>query len=129
MKSFWMITSSWQNVENIHILFPRKETSVRKCYVKFVFWKVFKNSIKPLISPFLVMLLTFFSLKSTQIEICISNAFQGHSNGTLALELSKIFHGPGTEICKDTILLLRSYKKYSYKRFMTLVFFYILIKV
>ena len=54
-----MITSSRQNV----VKFTRptsKEGENNKCYVKYVFWKVFKNSVQLLIGPFLVMLLTFF---------------------------------------------------------------------
>ena len=43
-----------------------------KCYVKFVFGEVFKNSIKLLISPLLVMLQTFYS-KSTQRQIGYSS--------------------------------------------------------
>ena len=44
-----------------------------KPYVKYVFWKAFKNSIKLLTSPFLVTFQTFF----------IRGALKGHSKSTL----------------------------------------------
>ena len=37
-----------------------KEGENNKYFGKYVFWKAFKNSIKLLMSPFLVMLQTFF---------------------------------------------------------------------
>ena len=44
-----------------------------KCYVRYVFWKVFKNSIKLLTSPFLLTLQNLFTRR----------ALKGHSKGTL----------------------------------------------
>ena len=67
-----------------------------RCYVKYVFWKNFKNSIKLLKSPFIVMLQTFFYL-SSQWEIGHSHwtprafegdtlrSLQGHSKSTWSL--------------------------------------------
>ena len=67
------------------------------CYVKYVFWQIFKNSIKLLKSPFIVMLQTFFYLKSSQWEIGHSHwtprafegdtlrSLQGHSKSTWSL--------------------------------------------
>ena len=67
------------------------ESENNKCYVKNISWKVFKNSIKLLTSPFLVMLQTFFYSMSTQREIVHSKdtwrAFE-HSKGTWALSHS-----------------------------------------
>ena len=44
-----------------------------KCYVRYAFWKVFKNSIKLLTSPFLLTLQNLFTRR----------ALKGHSKGTL----------------------------------------------
>ena len=44
-----------------------------KCYVRYIFWKVFKNSIKLLTSPFLLTLQNLFTRR----------ALKGHSKGTL----------------------------------------------
>ena len=52
--------------------FISREEKKNKGYVKYVFWKVFKNSIKLLTSSFPVILQTFFIQKS-------------HSKGNLAL--------------------------------------------
>ena len=69
-----MITSSWQDLVTFRHLISN-EGDNNKCYVGFVFWKVFKNPIKLLTSPFLVMLQTFL--------------LEEHSKGTWALRHSK----------------------------------------
>ena len=53
-------------------------------YIKYIFGKVFKNSIKLLKSPFLVMLLIFFS-KSTKGKLGALRAILGYF-GIRALE-------------------------------------------
>ena len=69
-KVFETPVNGWQNmVEFTHLI--SKEGDNNKCYVKFVFWKVFKNSMKLLASPFFVILQTF----STQ------RALKRHSKG------------------------------------------------
>ena len=77
MKSLSIITCDQQNVIKFTHLIS-KDGENNKGFVKYVFWKVFKKFVKPLMSPFLIMLQTFFYLKRTQMKI-------EHSNGTLSL--------------------------------------------
>ena len=55
-----MVSSDQQSVAKFTHLVS-KEGENNTCYVKYVFWKVFKNSVKVLTSPFLVMLQTYFT--------------------------------------------------------------------
>ena len=80
-----MITSSWQDLVTFRHLISN-EGDNNKCYVGFVFWKVFKNPIKLLTSPFLVMLQTFL------LEEHSKGRELGHS-GTRRRE---IWHTKGT---------------------------------
>ena len=75
LKPLSIITSGWQNVVKIYTSYFEKRRKQKKLnkgvysekpYIK----TLFKNSIKLLASPFLVMLQTFYS-KSTQKKICL----------------------------------------------------------
>ena len=56
----------------------KKYRENNKCYVKYVFWKVFKNSIKLSTSPFLVILQTFFIWRALERKLGTQRAL-GHS--------------------------------------------------
>ena len=62
-----MITSGWQKVVKFTHLISKGDSN--KCYVKFVFQKVFKNSIALLTSPFLVILQTFFTQRALKDKL------------------------------------------------------------
>ena len=56
-----------------------KERDNNKCYVKYVLWKVFKDCIKLLASPSLVMLQTFFTQRALKGKLGTRNwALEGH---------------------------------------------------
>ena len=76
-----MITSGWQSVVKLAHLISKKRDN-NKCYVKFVFWKVFKSSIKLLYIPFLVILHTFFTGRSLIGKLGTQRSLHGHSMGT-----------------------------------------------
>ena len=65
-----------------------KEGESNKFHVKYVFWKVFKNSIKLLASPFIVMLQTFFSRRAPKGKLGTQRALKWYL-GTWALEYLK----------------------------------------
>ena len=60
-----------------------KEGENNKCYVKYVFFKVFKNSVKLLMNLFLVMLRPFFTHTALKGKLNTQRALQGNSKGTL----------------------------------------------
>ena len=63
-----MITSEWQNVVKVTHLIS-KEIGNNKYYVKYVFRKVFENSIKLLKGPFLVMFQNFLIRRALKGEL------------------------------------------------------------
>ena len=69
-------------------MFPRKEKTIRVIQ-KYVFWKVFKNPIKLLTSPFLVMFQTFFTQRTLKGILGTHRALKKRSKGTLALGHSR----------------------------------------
>ena len=92
MKSLSIITCDQQNVIKFTHLIS-KEGENNKGFVKYVFWKVFKKFVKPLMSPFLIMLQTFFLLKENSNENWAlkwhskftQRTLKGQSKGTWAL--------------------------------------------
>ena len=57
-----------------------------KCYVRYVFWKVFKKSIKLLTSPFLLMLQNLFTRRALKDHSKGTlRSLQGHSKGNWAI--------------------------------------------
>ena len=59
-----------------------KETENNKCYVKYIFWKVFKNPIKLWKSPFPVMLQNFLTKRALKGHLRTRRGFQGLSKRT-----------------------------------------------
>ena len=57
-----------------------------KCYVRYVFWKVFKKSIKLLTSPFHLMLQNLFTRRALKDHSKGTlRSLQGHSKGNWAI--------------------------------------------
>ena len=75
-----------ERVKFAFLIFNYGENS--KCYVNHVFWKVFKNSMKLLTSPFLVMLQNFLLEKLSMLN----RALQGHSKALKALGYLALKH-------------------------------------
>ena len=62
--------------------FISREGENNKCYLKNVFWKIFKNALKLLTSPFLAILQTFFTQTVLKRKLGTQRALQGYSKGT-----------------------------------------------
>ena len=76
-----MIASGLQNVVQFAHLISTEGQN--KCYVKYVFSKVFKNSIKLLTSPFPKILQTFFTRRALKGKLSTQRVLQEHCKGIL----------------------------------------------
>ena len=79
-----MITTGSQKVVKFTHLIS-KEGENNKCYIKYVFWKFFQNSIKLLTSPFLVVLQAFLLEERSKENWALkrhTSGHQGHSTVT-----------------------------------------------
>ena len=86
---FWNFLEWLHERDKIYTSYGKND----KCYVKYVFWKVFKSSTKFFRSPVLVILETFFTWRALKGKLGTQRALQKHSRqlgtqGNWALEYS-----------------------------------------